>query len=90
MDYSLDVDNGTIVVTMVRSPGISQEESLPLPVYDSGVIDRLAYTGALHHMVEIVAKVSEGNDLGYVVLPPRPELNETQAFLKELTRRCMI
>lgn len=90
MDYSLDVDSGTIEVTMVRSPGISQTETLTLPVYDSGVIDRLSYTGALHHMVEIIAKIAEGNDLGYVVIPPRPELSETEAFLKELMRRCMI
>lgn len=90
MDYILDIDHGGIEVSMVRSPGISQKETLTLPVYDSGITDRLSYTGALYHMVEIVAKVAEGNDLGYVVLPPRPELNETEAFLKELMRRCMI
>jgi hypothetical protein len=88
-DYSLDVDQGTIDVTMVRSPGISLEEAFTLPVYDSAISARLSYTGALNHMIEIVGKVAEGNDLGYVVLPPRPELQETQNFLKELMRRCM-
>lgn len=83
-DYILDLDAGSIQVTLTRSPGLRREDIVPLPTRESSAAARLAYMGALWNMADAVRVIAEGNDVGYFVVPPKPELREVTQFLRSM------
>jgi hypothetical protein len=73
-EYTLDLDSGTITIKYRRVGGVQNTEELAKPSLTDKFILKLAYAGALGEMESNLVTIAAGLNVGYYILPPKPEL----------------
>jgi hypothetical protein len=86
MNVVLDLDSGEMRVDEMGGGGSRMTMLLPWPKDGTPLEEKLAYRGGLWEMVDVVSVVASKNDIGFFLFPPKPELEEVEAFLKMLLR----